>query len=364
MLALDFAPMFALAAQFGRQPGAPLRLFLRTTGHKLRPPAPVDFHPVVRRRQDGVVGAGAGLHQLARLQVEARPGPLPTVVVGGFVPDATEAVYLLRGQLLRHGGVYYVNYPRRGFSLDLFVAQLEDLIEELAAGGRPPVVLAVSWGAALVREMLRRAAIRGERLPLAGLCLVSPVACLGDLIDPAEPKPTTLLGRVLRPFLATDAEPDRAVIDRARNVFLKMFEAGAVNKEALWMLLTREETDRLRDAVLATINAIEPRGAFERVSELRRLPEWSGPRPLFAGPALALYSEKESAVIVENSPTARILRGPELRAWFPHGRCLTVSNPGGSPVQHASLIFHSRNFQPPLAGFYRQLRLHRQRHAA
>jgi hypothetical protein len=41
-----------------------------------------------------------------------------------------------------------------------------------------------------------------------------------------------------------------------------------------------------------------------------------------------------------------------------------VGNPKGTPVQHASLIFHCTNFLPILAGFYRRVRTRREPLAA
>lgn len=360
MPALSFLPMLSLIARISRQPDAPLRLWLRTTSHKFRPPRPAPFTATVRRRQDAVHAAGAaGPHQCASVLMEPAPGPQPTIVVGGFVPDATEAVYLLRGDLLRQGSLYYFNYPRRGFSSELIIAQLADLAEEVAATHRrPPVVIAISFGAGLVLEWLRRAAAPR----LAGLVLVSPVTCVDDIVDPAAPKPTTLLGRVLKPFLETGTA-DAATIERARAVFLKMFESGAQNREALQLLLSRRETLRLRDAVLGTINAIEPAAARERVQALRGFAPFGPARPLLTAPVLVLFSEKEGAVLHERAPGVRHLR-EQTAAWFPLGRCLTVAGDDDNPVQHASLIFHARNFRPPIMAFYRTLRAARRRAAA
>ncbi len=356
MPALSLLPMsmFSLIAQISRQPDAPLRLWFRTTSHKLRPPAPRPHAAVIRRRRDAVLAAGkAGPHQCANLLVEAAPGLQPTIVLGGFVPDATEAVYLLRGDLLRQGSLYYFNYPRRGFSLDVVLAQLGDLVEELTlTHGRPPVLLAISFGAGLALEWLRRE----PRLPvLGGLVLVSPVTSVGDLLDPAAPKPSTLLGRVLKPYLEAGTGPDAATVERSRLVFQRMFESGAQNEEALRLLLTRAETLRLRDAVLGTINAIEPAAARERVQALRDFAPFVTPRPLLQAPALVLFSEKEDAVLRAGAPGEAALRH-DLAAWFPRGECLTVANDDGNPVQHASLIFHARNFRPPIMAFYRRLR--------
>ena len=366
MFALRFFPMFSLLAQISRQPSAPLQLWLRTTGQKFRPASPVPHRAVVRHRQNALLTAGlAGPHQCATLQVEQRPGPTPTVVIGGFVPDSTEALYLLRGGLLQQGSLYYFNYPRRGFSTEMFFAQLADLVEELSENSdRLPVILGISFGAGLVMEWLRRFDRPENQPALAGLVLVSPVGCVEDLLDPTKPKPTTLLGRVIKPYVDADGRADGAVIERSRSVFLKMFESGAQNKEALRLLLSREELGRLRDAVLATINSIEPAAARDRVQALCNFSPFRIVRPLCVAPVLVLFSEKESAVLCENAPTERELR-TRTTLWFPQGRCLTVRNHEDNPVQHASLIFHARNFQPLLAGFYRSLRQkQRQRRAA
>ena len=354
---LSILPVFSLVAQIGRQPTAPLRIWLRTTGYKLRPPRPVPYAPTVRTRQEVVLAAGvAGPHQRADVLVEKRPGPLPTIIVGGFVPDSADAFYLIRGGLMPHGSVFYLNYPSRGFSTALFLAQLEDLIEEIAnTRGCRPVLIGVSFGAGLVLELLRKAAAARYELPLAGLILVSPVACAADLLDPDEPKPSTLLGRVIKPYLSTPMRTDDSLVEKARSVFLKMFESGANNKEAMRFLLTRAESLRLRDSVLGAINAIDGTGAGERVRALSALPALNEPRLLFSGSALVLYAEKETSVLVQTSPTWREFR-ERCAAWFPHGRCLTVTNTPDHPVQHASLIFHCHNFQPYFAAFYRSLR--------
>ncbi|WP_415909577.1 alpha/beta fold hydrolase [Oleiharenicola sp. Vm1] len=209
MHASRFLPPFPALARLSQQTAAPFQALLRTTGYKLRPPRALEHPPRVTARQAPLLASGlVGPQARAQVRVEERGGALPAIVVGGFVPDATEAFYLLRGGLLRHGSVFYFNYPRRGFSTDLFLAQLEDLIAEIATlRGQRPALIAVSFGAGLVLELLRRAAARGETLPLAGLTLVSPVACTADLIDVRAPKPTTLLGRVLLPYLRGGGAP-------------------------------------------------------------------------------------------------------------------------------------------------------------
>ncbi|HET7537066.1 MAG TPA: alpha/beta fold hydrolase, partial [Candidatus Didemnitutus sp.] len=238
MPALSLLPVLSIVAQISRQPAAPLRIWLRTTGYKLRPPRPAVHTATTAARQDALHASGlAGPQHRADVLVEERNGPLPTIVVGGFVPDTTEALYLMRGGFLQHGSVYYFNYPRRAFSTDLFLAQLEDLIQEVGElRGRLPVLVGVSFGAGLVLELLRRCAHRRATLPLAGLVLISPVLCTADLLDPAAPKPSTLLGRVLKPYLDATDRPDQSIVDKSRTVFLKMFEDGAQKKDALRFL--------------------------------------------------------------------------------------------------------------------------------
>jgi len=364
MTALSLVSFLSFFAQIGREPDAPFRLLLRTTGQKLRPANPVPFAPRIRTRQDQVLQDGrAGLHHAATVLWEERSGALPTVVIGGFVPDATEAAYLLRGGLLQQGSLYYINYPRGGFSAELIFAQVEDLVEEIGQRhGCPPVLLAVSFGAGLALELLRRTSAAGRPLPLAGTVLISPVACLDDLLEPGAPKPTTLLGRAVKPYLDAGAEVEAAVVEKSRAIFQRMFDSGAQNRDALRLLLTRAEVGMLRDRVLASINSISVRGAIERVRALRDLPAPGEPRVLCHAPTLILFSEKEGAVLCEGSPTRREL-GLHPQRWFPQGRTLVVANRSDNPVQHASLIFHARYFQPPLAAFYRRLRAPRRRAA-
>lgn len=153
-------PSWPLLAQVGRfAPPGSFGTFLRVTGYRLRPPRPAPFAFAVRHRQDALLARGAaGPYQRAALLHEARSGPVPTVVLGGFVPDATEAVFLLRRTLLRFGSLSYFNYPRRGFSSELRFAQLDDLVDELSLlHGRLPVILAISFGAGLVIQWLKRA---------------------------------------------------------------------------------------------------------------------------------------------------------------------------------------------------------------
>ena len=155
-----------------------------------------------------------------------------------------------------------------------------------------------------------------------GLVLISPVACVEDLLSPGDTKPGTLLGRALKPYLEAGSAVDAGLVERSRAIFQKMFEAGAQNREALRAILGREELLHLRSAVRRTIGDIDVRGACERVQSLRQM---AGPaaapggerRPLTAAPTLILYAEKESAVLAERSAhphRARARAGPLVPA--------------------------------------------------
>ncbi len=368
MPALSLSPALLALTRFAPPP---MHTLLRATGYKLRPPRPQPHAPAIARAQAEVLARGAARpHQRATLLCERRLGAQPTIVLGGFVPDSTEQVFLLRGFLLRQGSVYYFNYPRGGFSVELLCAQLDDLVHELnLRHGQRPAIFGVSFGAGVVLEWLRRARATGRQPDLAGLVLVSPVACSADVVVPGETKPSTLLGRALRPYLEAGERVPDAVVEKSRAIFAKMFEAGAQNREALRTLMTAAELHALRAAVLGAIRTIDATGAGERVQAMCAMPPlsaWttSAQLPLSHAPTLVLYAEKESAVLTESSPT-RLALTSALPVFFPRGELRTVTGgAAGSAVQHASLIFHYFQFLPHVAAFYRGLKTGKLRLAA
>jgi pimeloyl-ACP methyl ester carboxylesterase len=349
-------------AALGQAPVKPWRTWWRTTGHRFRPPQVVVHTPRVERAQSAVrTERGLGTDAAATILVEEHRGEIPTIVLGGFVPHGPEQVYLLRGSLIQQGSLYYFNYPPNDFSAELIFAQLDDLIEELSEmGSRSPVILAVSYGAGLVLEWLKRARRRGTTTPIRGLVLVSPVTCIEDLLPPGAARPTTLLGRAIQPYLDHSGEPSGSQIERSRAIFTKMFEAGAQNGAALRGLLTPREMAALITAVRRTIQSITEIGAQARVQCLR---SFEPPNayfsqallPLCPAPTLILYAEKESAVLTDQAPSFFVFQSAH-RAYFPQSSCRIVTNPGGGPVQHASLLFHSANFLPFIHRFYRRLK--------
>ncbi len=366
MPALNLAPALSLLAAFGQiSPAQPLRTLLRTTGRRFNPPRIETLSSVAGPAVAAALARGPdGPEALATIRRERRGGHTPTVVLGGFVPDAAEQVYLLRGYLSRRGSVYYVNYPATAFSNALLRAQLDDLVAEIARReGEPPVLLAVSFGAGVALDWLRRARLAGRTPPrLSGIVLVSPVCSAEDIVSPGEPKPSTLLGRALKPLLdaADDTVPAEPTVAKARAIFARMFEAGAQNKTALAALLTRNELAELRAGVMASIENITPAGAMARVRAMRSMASpasYLTPEllPLCDAPALVLYAEKEGSVLRDDAPGRRALE-TACFTFFPRGACKLVANPRGAAVQHASLIFHIGNFLPPIAAFYKTLR--------
>lgn len=362
MPAPNFAPVFSFISALSVAPWQPLKTLVRTTEARFRPSHLAPYVPsVVRAQSAALLHSADGGSLRATIARERGLGRVPTIVLGGMVPDAPEQVFLLRRFLLRSGDLYHVSYPPTGFSLDLLCAQLTDLVTELAESGQPPVVFAVSFGAGVIVEWLRRSRLAGAEPTLAGVVLVSPVTCIADLITPGAVKPSTLIGRALKPFLDPISPPTEAMVEKSRAVFLRMFEAGAQNKLALRSLMSPRETQHLRSAVMATIRGLTPEGARQRVLALSAMvapTDYFSPAvlPLTEAPALVLFAEREDAVLDERAPVLFALeRAP--RAYFPQGTVQRVFARQGQPaVQHASLIFHVFKFLPPLQAFYQQVR--------
>lgn len=324
----------------------------------LRPP-PGPFVPRIRTAQQALLDSGqARPSQLANIRRDFSFGSRPTIVLAGFVPDAADQVLLLRSELTRHGCVYYVHYSRQGFSTELICAQLDDLVAELASRhGQRPYLLTVSFGCGLLLEWLRRCRLQHRAPDLAGLMLISPVACAADLINPAAAKPDTLVGRALQPFLEAGGTITPEGLQKSRTVFNRMFDAGAQNREVLGALFSPADLAALRRRVADAIGGISPAGALERVRSLTFMPGLQAMAdqaiPVTQTPALLLYAEKEDNVLTETSPT-RLALERALPALFPRGRLYEVTNPSGSPVQHASLLFHAANFRPFLQALYEE----------
>ncbi|QOX77843.1 alpha/beta hydrolase [Trichlorobacter lovleyi] len=286
---------------------------------------------------------------------EKSAGGRPTIVVAGFVPDATEVVEFQRPLLRSHGSIYYLNYPRNGFSHELFEAQLADLIDELSLKGERPVLMGVSFGAGLVVDFLRRAS---EQLHdrLRGLLLVSPVLCTADLIRPDNQRSggVRMLESNLRKILKADPEDESDLnrqLERARRCFQALFEAGAENRN----LTTRHLA--IRQRIFGVLEHTSNLGGYQRVLALRSFAEPAAGRTIFGGPTLIMLAEDEQSILVPGSPTLQLCADhAALRSVFPEARAsLIASNNDADPVAHASLIFHQHCYNPRMEQWLQKL---------
>ena len=277
---------------------------------------------------------------------EKSAGSRPTIVVAGFVPDATEVVEFQRPILRSHGSVYYLNYPRNGFSQELFDAQLADLIDELTLKGERPVLMDVSFGAGLVVDFLRRASEElHERL--RGIMLVSPVLCTADLVrsDNKRSGGVRMLESNLRKILKADPNEGTDLnrqLERARRCFQALFEAGAEHRNLTSRHLAIRQ--RIFDVLEHTSNI----GGYQRVLALQNFVGSGSGRTIFAGPTLVMLAEDEGSILVPSSPTLQLCSDNAVfRKIFPEGKvCLVSSRDDADPVAHASLIFHQHCYNP------------------
>ena len=314
------------------------------------------FAPKHRRREFALLEQVRDAH-LTRCQIfrEKGAGTAPTIVLGGFVPDATETVEFQRTLLRQHGSIYYVNYARSGFCQEMFAAQLTDLIEDLALKGQKPLVMGVSFGCGLISDFLSHAD-EFVHESIRGLVLVSPVITTDDLIRSNEQKRdgVRILENNLKKIVAADPANDTDVskhIERSRRCFQALFNAGAENRTLSVRHLS------IRKKINDVIEYTSARGGFERVTALRKFRFPLLARTLFPGPVLVLLAENESDILVPSSPTLELFGDPSLYTRiFPSCRVKTVkSHIAGDGVAHASLIFHHEAYNTLLESWYDKL---------
>lgn len=314
------------------------------------------FVPKSRRLEFALLEKNQDSHRMrCQLFREKGAGNVPTIVLGGFVPDATETVEFQRQLLRQHGSIYYVNYARNGFCREMFTAQLTDLIEDLARKGQKPLIMGVSFGCGLLSNFLRHAAEHVHE-SIRGLILVSPVLTTDDLIRPTDKKRdgVRILESNLKKIVAADPANEAHIskqIERSRRCFQALFNAGAENRTLGIRHLA------IRKKINDVIEYTTARGGFERVTALR---DFSFPfltRTLFPGPVLVLMAENESDILVPLSPTLKLFSQPSLYSRiFPSCLVKTVkSHIANDGVAHASLIFHHEAYNPLLDGWYDKL---------
>lgn len=322
----------------------------------LRQMAIKPFTPIRRRRElflkDKIVSLHACRNQIFK---EKGAGEIPTIVIGGFVPDATEAVEFQRPLLRSFGSIYYLNFSRNDFSLEMFFAQLMDLIEDINARGKAPVIFSVSFGCGVLKNFLAATA-NDPLLKIKGIVMVSPVLCAADLVREEREKGegVRMLESNLKRIFKVDAsitdDVDRQ-IERARRCFQSLFEAGAGTRPLNHRHLSIKT--KIMDAVKKTPSI----GGYQRVLAIREFLPPNGEVPLFTGPTLALLAEREEDILVPSSPTLKLLQDPEARkVLLPRGKVKIVSSrQADDPVAHASLIFHHHCYNPLIEAWYDQM---------
>jgi len=314
------------------------------------------YTPRNRRREFGLMGSFHSMHSV-RCQVfrEKSAGSMPTIVIAGFVPDATETIEFQRPLLRKYGSIYYLNYPRNGFSAEMFYAQLSDLIDDIYARGSKPLIMSVSFGSGLLVDYLRRS---DEHIheKIRGLLLVSPVVCTDDLIRPKREKRDGIrfLESSLEKIITADPSKHDELekqVERSRRCFQALFAAGAENRvlSSKHMAIRRKIMD-----VLAHTSAL---GGYERVKALRDLEFPALDGSVFAGPVLALMAENEEDILVPLSPTLGLFAdSTRYTKLFPNCRVKKViSKNEGDNVPHASMIFHYDAYNPLLESWYSKL---------
>ncbi len=286
-----------------------------------------------------------------RIFREKGQGSSPTIIVAGFVPDATEVVEFQRPILKSRGSIYYINYPRTGFDSQMFSAQLADLIDDITSRGESPTIMGISFGAGLVVDFLRRNVI--NNLQIKELVLVSPVLSLQDLVRSEKDRDGGVrmlesnIKRIIKAHEDGKSDVERQV-ERARRCFQALFEAGAENRQ-----LTSRHLS-IRQKIMDVIENTTVRGGYERLLAMKGFQAPEAENQLFHGPALLLFAESEGNILVNNSPTlTRLSIQSELTKVFPLGTCREIRSGNPSdPVPHASLIFHCEQYNHVLADWF------------
>jgi hypothetical protein len=335
----------------------PVMVSAATLAHGLmRTMAIKPYAPKFRRREFSLLERYPNLPAIrCQLFREKSAGSMPTIVIGGFVPDATETVEFQRPLLRRYGSIYYLNYPRNGFSAEMFSAQLADLIDDIHCTGMKPLIMSVSFGSGLLLHFLKYAS-ESIHEKIRGLVLASPVICTDDLVRPAGQKRDGIrfLENSLQKIVTADPERRddlQKQVERSRRCFQALFAAGAGNRVlgSRHLAIRRKIMD-----VLAHTSAM---GGYERVKALREMEFPTGGGSLFSGPVLTLMAENEQDILVPASPTLDMFASPErYTALFP--RCKVkkvITKNAGDSVPHASLIFHHDAYNPLLQSWYDRL---------
>jgi hypothetical protein len=321
----------------GPAPGATIAPFLNGAAH----PSPPHPEPHVTAAH-------------SRIFRQAGAGGTPTIVIAGFLPDATESIEYQRDLLARYGDIYYVNFPRDRFCTDALFAQICGLIRHLNARGEHPVLFSICFGSGLVAKLLRERAAAAPGLRIAGVVMVSPVLCAADMarLDGGHAGPVPMRERAARMFFLSDRHDSiEREVARARRAFGSLFRRERVTR------LLNDRNALIVARVLAAVHEITVTGFYERALALKALTWPATCEPIFSGPALVLFAEDEDGVFVPTSPTLAALRRPSVAArFFPRAAIHEVASADAEdPVVHGSIVVHHRYFNPFITAWYERL---------
>lgn len=287
---------------------------------------------------------------------QAGGGRTPTIVIAGFLPDATESIEYQRDLLARYGDIYYVNYPRDRFCTEALFTQVCALIRHLNARGERPVLFSICFGSGLVAKLLQERIVRPSESGggIGGVVMVSPVLCAADMVrlDGDGTGPAPMRERAARMFFLTDRHDGiEREVARARRVFGSLFRRERATR------LLSDRNAVIIAKVLAAVHEITVTGYYERALAMKALTWPPASAPIYSGPALVLFAEDEDGVFVPTSPTLAALRTPSAAArFFPSAAIHEVASADeDDPVVHGSIVVHHRYFNPFITAWYDRL---------
>lgn len=297
-----------------------------------------------------------------RLEHTRGTGSYHFLLVPGLVPDGPETFLRQKGLFLSKGDVSTANWPDETFSLDDAIKGIESFVDRALLARRKPVIVGVSVGGGIVLEYLRRKREEGSPPKLAGLVLVSPLVCSGDI--------SPLLRRLWDPIISDTGDPVKA-LEKGRSFFRQLASKSVGQKptqkgwKSLFSAITPAGITELMDAPIRkrieqTLERIPPQGAIERCKALKQLPGLEeGGRVkdgLTGAPTLLLWGSKERHTLNMDGPGTGTLCRPDLaERHFPSAEIHWIYTKKGEPVPHASLLKHHKAFAKPLKRFLKRI---------
>ncbi len=305
--------------------------------------------------------ASAAIRHDVTFTTEPGRGPFHLILLPGLVPDGPETFLRQRRLFAGYGPSSLATYPYQGFQVDHVLDDIRLRIEAAAAAGQRPVVMAVSFGAGLYLELLRRAKAAGRPLPVVAQMLVSPMTSRHDL--------SPLLSRLIKPILDETADPAAITValEKGRSFFRMLASRSAGGDAGVrWNTfltptgIRNFQEGRIRARIERTVNAIPIDGGHARIRGLIDMPGIdASTRLLSEAPTQILWGSKERHTLTMEGPGTSLLCRPDLACrCFPVVEVQYVYDRNGDEVPHASLLKHAAAFNDHLRRF---LDLHRQR---